>query len=279
MAASTPIIAVDIERQSDACPFLNPSVSFELRPGELLWLRGPSGAGKSFCCMHICGLSTLPGTKVAVKWDPAVPTAQRVGFLFQKGVLIDSLNLAENIALALRASGEPFPNSAIVSTLDAVGLSGSSDGPKMPGQLSGGMLRRAALAQILAQRKRLIILDEPFVGLDPPVALEVVKLIRSVASERSIAMILVSHLEPLAVQLGPARQLHLERARSEVTALSSILALFLAHTLVIILMNSVVPRLPSVSPLSRADAGCWRRCSSDPALSLAVRSSCVASSR
>ena len=212
-----PVISVDIERLSDACPFLNPRVSFELKPGELLWLRGPSGAGKSFCCMHISGLATLPGAAVKVRWDAGVPTAQRVGFLFQKGVLIDSLNLAENIALALRASGEPFPSSEIVRTLEAVGLSGTMDGPKMPGQLSGGMLRRAALAQILAQRKRLIILDEPFVGLDPPVAVEVVKLIRSVASSRSIAMILVSHLEPLATQLGPARHLHLERARAEVT--------------------------------------------------------------
>ena len=54
-----------------------------------------------------------------------------------------------------------------------MGLSAQADGGKMPGQLSGGMLRRAALAQILAQGKRVVVLDEPFVGLDPPVADEV----------------------------------------------------------------------------------------------------------
>ena len=166
-----PVLSVSIERTSDACPFLNPSVAFELRPGEVVWLRGSSGAGKSFCCMHLAGLATLPGATVTAEWDESIPAAQRIGFLFQKGVLIDSLNLAENIALALRASGEPHMDAAVIdSTLKAVGLSGATDGVKMPGQLSGGMLRRAALAQILAQRKRLIILDEPFVGLDPPVA-------------------------------------------------------------------------------------------------------------
>jgi ABC-type transporter Mla maintaining outer membrane lipid asymmetry ATPase subunit MlaF/ABC-type transporter Mla maintaining outer membrane lipid asymmetry permease subunit MlaE len=215
MGESTPIVSVSIERLTNACPFVNKRVSFELRPHELLWLRGSSGAGKSSCCMHICGLATLPGSLVSVEWDPAVPVAQRVGFLFQKGVLLDSLNLAENIALALRASGDPFPLSAISSMLEAVGLSGAADGPKMPGQLSGGMLRRAALAQILAQRKRLVILDEPFVGLDPAVTAEIVKLIRSVAASRSLAMILVSHVEDSAVQLGPTRELHLERARGE----------------------------------------------------------------
>uniref|UniRef100_A0A7S2MYS5 ABC transporter domain-containing protein n=1 Tax=Haptolina brevifila TaxID=156173 RepID=A0A7S2MYS5_9EUKA len=215
MASESPVVSVRIARRSEDCPFTNPSVTFELRAGETIWLRGASGAGKSFCCMHLAGLATLPGASVEAEWDPSIPIAQRIGFLFQKGVLLDSLNLAENIALALRASGEPHPQAAIDGMLEAVGLSGATDGVKMPGQLSGGMLRRAALAQILAQRKRLIILDEPFVGLDPPVAVEVVKLIRSVASARGVAMVLVSHLEPLAKELGPSRQIHLERARPE----------------------------------------------------------------
>lgn len=77
------------------------------------------------------------------------------------------------------------------------------------------MLRRAALAQILAQKKRLVILDEPFVGLDPPVAVEVVKLIKTVAARNQVAMILVSHMEPLASKLDPSLQLQLERARPE----------------------------------------------------------------
>jgi len=145
----------------------------------------------------------------------AVPVAERVGFLFQKGVLIDSLNLAENVALALRASGRPCTQSAIAKILSEVGLSAQADGGKMPGQLSGGMLRRAALAQILAQGKRVVVLDEPFVGLDPPVADEVGKLIRAVAARARCAFVLVSHMEERARSLAPAQIVTLERARPE----------------------------------------------------------------
>ena len=77
------------------------------------------------------------------------------------------------------------------------------------------MLRRAALAQILAQGKRLVILDEPFVGLDPPVALEVVRLVAKVARERKVAMVLVSHMGHLAKELPVTRSIALERARPE----------------------------------------------------------------
>lgn len=77
------------------------------------------------------------------------------------------------------------------------------------------MLRRAALAQILAQRKRLVILDEPFVGLDPPVAAEVVKLVGRVARERRVAMVLVSHMGHLAQELKVTRTITLDRARPE----------------------------------------------------------------
>ena len=209
------LLTLSVDRIDDSCPFLNESVSFELSAGDIVWLRGASGSGKTTICMQIAGLSQIPGAKFEAVWDPSVPVSQRVGFLFQKGVLIDSLNLAENLALALRAGGEPYPPSAIRDALTAVGLSDEADGSKMPGQLSGGMLRRAALAQILAQRKRLVILDEPFVGLDPPVALEVVKLIKAVAVRNQVAMVLVSHMEPLASMLQPTRQLHLERARPE----------------------------------------------------------------
>ena len=215
-SASRSLLKVTITRTSDDCPFLNDKVNFTLAPGEILWLRGSSGAGKSYTCMHLSGLQdSLPGAKMEAEWDTSIPASQRIGFLFQKGVLLDALNLAENIALSLRASGQPYPAEAIASTLEAVGLSGSSDGAKMPGELSGGMLRRAALAQILAQRKRLVILDEPFVGLDPPVAAEVVKLIGRVAKERKVAMVLVSHMAHLAAELKPAHEVVLERARPE----------------------------------------------------------------
>lgn len=209
------VLRVDVKRTSDACPFLNERLKFELRSGEVIWFRGASGAGKSFTCLHLAGLATLPGAEISMEWAPSVASAQRIGFLFQKGVLIDSLTLSENLALAAGAANLPADSAAIGAALEAVGLSPSADGPKMPGELSGGMLRRAALAQILAQRKRVVVLDEPFVGLDPPVAAEIVTLLKSVAAEHGISMLLVSHMAHLAQTLSPSATVALERARPE----------------------------------------------------------------
>ena len=224
MPARRPVLKVVARRTSDSCPFLNEELAFELCPGEVVWLRGASGAGKSYTSLHLAGLAKLPGAEIHMEWDPSVAAAQRIGFLFQKGVLIDSLSLAANLALAAEAAALPADSDAIAAALEAVGLSPSADGSKMPGELSGGMLRRAALAQILAQRKcadpagqratvtdfeterplrgaggglstlrrlrlrRVVILDEPFVGLDPPVAGEITALLKRVAAEHGITL-------------------------------------------------------------------------------------------
>ena len=215
MADATPLVRVEIARTDARCPFLNERVAFALRAGEVLWLRGASGSGKSFTMMHLAGLATLPGATCDVRWDADVREDERLGVLFQRGVLLDALSLAENVALALRACARTADHIAVGDALRCVGLSLSADGAKMPGELSGGMLRRAALAQVLAQRKRLIVLDEPFVGLDPPVAREIAALLSSVATERRVAFILVSHLDELAAALAPSRTIELARARPE----------------------------------------------------------------
>ena len=120
--------------------------------------------------------------------------------VFQQGVLIDSLNVGENIGLALRQAGFSPSEEAILSALSDVGLP-AGDAAKMPGQLSGGMLRRASLAQVLAQKRPVIVLDEPFVGLDETSAREIVALIATLM-ERGNSFILISHeaqyAEPLA---------------------------------------------------------------------------------
>lgn len=204
------LLSVSIEPQGPECPFVNKRLAFELWPAQVLWLRGPSGAGKSYTCMHLAGLASLPAARVETRWPPELARRERIGFLFQKGVLVDALTLRENIALALLSAGAEAPSEErVASSLGAVGLSYERDGHKMPGELSGGMLRRAALAQVLAQRKRLIVLDEPFVGLDPPVALEIATLISEVAKQRQVAFILVSHMEHLAKRLEPALTLEL----------------------------------------------------------------------
>lgn len=138
-----PLVTVKVSRTSDACPFLNPEVSFTLEAGQILWLKGASGAGKSLTCYALAGLSTLPGATLEATWDENVPEKERIGFLFQKGVLLDALNLAENIALSLRASGQPHPTEAINAALAAVGLNGAVDGAKMPGEVRASSSRPA----------------------------------------------------------------------------------------------------------------------------------------
>ena len=220
---SSPLLRVRITRLSSACPFADQHLAFSLAPAATLWLHGPSGVGKSSTASHLAGLRNLPGADVALEWNAAVPCAERVGFLFQKGVLIDALTLSENVALALAAARRPPTAAEIEERLRTVGLSLREDGAKMPGELSGGMLRRAALAQVLAQRKRVIILDEPFVGLDPPVALEIADLLTRIAERERVAFVLITHMEALAERLQPALtvELHMPLASRENVATSS----------------------------------------------------------
>lgn len=193
-------LRVEIQRQGPRCPFENDAVDLALGDGECLWLQGNSGSGKSSIALHLLGLRELPDASVEVRWDGIDPERAGFGMVFQQGVLIDSLNVGENIGLALRQAGFSPSEEAILSALSDVGLP-AGDAAKMPGQLSGGMLRRASLAQVLAQKRPVIVLDEPFVGLDETSAREIVALIATLM-ERGNSFILISHeaqyAEPLA---------------------------------------------------------------------------------
>ncbi len=208
------MLRIDIERTGNDCPFQNENVRIELDAGECLWLQGVSGAGKSSIALHLLGLKTLPGAKVKVEWKGGEKVRDSIGMVFQQGVLVDALSLEENIALALRSSGRTAERDLILEALRQVGLD-DGDRAKMPGQLSGGMLRRASLAQVLAQRKRIIVLDEPFVGLDEENALGIVRLIQSLQAD-GIIFLLISHEPQYALELAaPGKEIRLEpRARN-----------------------------------------------------------------
>ena len=184
-------LEVNIKRIRNDCPFSNENIKIRLEPGECISLGGISGAGKSSISLHLVGLRTLPGAKVDLKWEDVHPVQQSIGMVFQQGVLIDTLNLRENIALALRSSGQPDDDQTITEALEKVGL-GKLDLLKMPGQLSGGMMRRASLAQVLAQRKSVIILDEPFTGLDPVNGFGICEVINELKASGT-SFILISH--------------------------------------------------------------------------------------
>ncbi len=201
-------LCVEIQRVGDRCPFANESVQFELGRGECLWLQGDSGSGKSSLALHLVGLRTLPDAVIEMEWKGLDSQPSEIGMVFQQGVLIDSLNVAENIGLALRRARLDSSAKSIHKALEEVGLA-STHATKMPGELSGGMLRRASLAQVLAQGRPVIVLDEPFVGLDESAASGIVSLIQELMTKGQ-SFILISHepqyAEPLATN---GRDVHL----------------------------------------------------------------------
>ena len=202
------------------CPFINDTVSFTLNRGSCIHLAGPSGAGKTTLSNYIAGIlhpekgkhmlrNTLGIDIDACKWNSSIPQGERVGMLFQQTTLLDSLTVAGNVCVALEhcPSISVKSDDTIISTqqkikalLETVGLDYLRDGPKRPSELSGGMARRASLALQLAQHKHVIVLDEPFAGLDYITAVGIAKELERIRKDKGTALLLISH-EPEIVDI------------------------------------------------------------------------------
>jgi phospholipid/cholesterol/gamma-HCH transport system ATP-binding protein len=119
---------------------------------------------------------------------------RRVGMLFQFGALLDTLSLFDNVALPLREhsrSSEDEIRREVQRVFEAVGLEGVDD--LLPGELSGGMVKRAGLARALIERPDILLCDEPFSGLDPPTVRRVEDLLLRVNERVGATMIVTSH--------------------------------------------------------------------------------------
>ncbi len=180
-------------------------VSLSIAKGEILCLIGGSGSGKSVLLKHVAGLMKPDSGRVLINGEN-VATANssrlralrsRLGFLFQGGALFDSLTILENVAFPLkektRLSDELVQNRAM-KELDSVGLSGSEH--KYPSQLSGGMIKRAALARALVMDPEIMLFDEPTTGLDPVTGKSILTLIDSCHERFSFTGIIVTHEIP-----------------------------------------------------------------------------------
>jgi heme exporter protein A len=121
---------------------------------------------------------------------PPPPPPRPVGFVSHQSMLYDDLTVRENVVLAARLYGIVDPGGAARRALDAVGL--ADWGEERPRRLSRGLLQRAAIARALAHAPRLLLLDEPFTGLDVPSA----ERLRALLGERlaaGLALVLVTH--------------------------------------------------------------------------------------
>ena len=154
--------------------------------GARVAVIGPSGAGKSTLLSVIAGFVAPVSGRVL--WDGADLAGMRPGdrplsILFQDQNLFPHLTLAQNLGLGLRPDLRltTAQNQQVAAALERVGLAGM--GGRMPGQLSGGQMGRAALARALLRARPLLLLDEPFAALGPALKAEMLALVAEVAAE------------------------------------------------------------------------------------------------
>lgn len=185
---------------------------------------GGSGSGKSTVLRMIAGLQRPDSGVVDVASSDVASLPERelrevrrrLGMLFQDGALLDSMTVYENVGLPLREHRELSEQEielAVHERLAAVGLEGVDD--LLPGELSGGMLRRVALARAIIMDPEIVLCDEPFSGLDPPNVDRIEALFGEMCRTRGLSLIVTSH--HMASSLRMSDKIVLLRDRGSVT--------------------------------------------------------------
>ena len=176
--------------------------SLDIFKGETLVLLGKSGGGKSVFLRHLIGLMKpvsghieFEGRDIAALNEREMePVRRKIGMLFQDGALFDSMNVHENVAFPLRERGERDERVIETKVYDALAMVNmNGHDKKMPGNLSGGMRKRVALARAIISPPDVILYDEPTAGLDPIVSDSINKLIRRLQKQLSVTSIVVTH--------------------------------------------------------------------------------------
>ncbi|MDR2208439.1 MAG: ATP-binding cassette domain-containing protein [Azoarcus sp.] len=178
-------------------------LDLDVRRGEVLAVVGGSGTGKSVLLRTLVGLNRPAAGSVRLfgqdVYAPGAPgnanLARRAGVLFQQGALFSSLTVLENVALPLVEHARlPVGEATHLAALK-IALAGlpSGAGGKLPQELSGGMIKRAALARALALDPDILFLDEPTAGLDPIGAAAFDQLILTLRGALGLTVFLVTH--------------------------------------------------------------------------------------
>ena len=178
------------------------AIDMTVAQGEIMVIMGGSGSGKSTLLRHLIGLNRptsgsirLLGqdiTRISAKNMFAL--RRQMGVSFQGGALFNSMTVGENVALPLREHTSLDDNTIRIMArmkLEVVNLNGFED--MMPSELSGGMLKRAALARAIALDPRLLFFDEPSAGLDPVASVELDELILNLREAMGMSIIVVTH--------------------------------------------------------------------------------------
>ncbi len=175
-------------------------ISFDVLRGEIIGIAGGSGSGKTVLLRTLLGLHRPNQGEVVVDGKPveSIDDAEKaalIGVLFQQGALFSSLSVAQNIMLPMRLHTDlkdEEQEKIAAMKLELAGLSPET-GIKFPNELSGGMVKRAALARALALDPRILFLDEPTSGLDPIGAGDFDELVRTLQRTLGLTVFMVTH--------------------------------------------------------------------------------------
>lgn len=200
--SSEPILRLEgVEKTFEGKKALD-GVTLDIPRQRITAIIGLSGSGKSVMIKHMIGLLrpdrgsvTVDGVDInRLSKKELYEIRKRFGMLFQSGALFDSLNVFDNVAFPLREKtkiGEEEIREKVLGILRSVGLEGASE--KYPDEVSGGMLRRVALARAIITDPEILLFDEPTTGLDPIIRNSILSLICRTYNEHRFTMVMVSH--------------------------------------------------------------------------------------
>ena len=210
-SVNTPIITIDGVSKSFGAFEVLKDLSFDVAPGEKLALIGPSGSGKTTILRILMTLETINGGMIHIDGEPLWQMPKngemiaadeallqkmraKIGMVFQLFNLFPHKTVLENVALApilTKGLSKPQANIKAMELLEMVGMSDKA--AQKPAQLSGGQKQRVAIARALALKPKIMLFDEVTSALDPELVEEVLNVMRKLAEETDMTMLLVTH--------------------------------------------------------------------------------------
>ena len=176
--------------------YLTISTNISLEPNKIYAVVGPSGAGKSTFLNLISGFASISSGSIV--WNGKeisnLPPAKRnVSILFQDNNLFPHLSVWRNLALAVTNWPKISRNNEekLKAVMSEVGILGLEN--RKPSQLSGGQQSRVALARVLLQKNKILLLDEPFSALGPSLKDQMLELIKKIAKNKKLLVLMVTH--------------------------------------------------------------------------------------